>query len=204
MSDEVIPNQEPTPAPETIPEIPNLPTPVEISLPEPEPQPEPSSEIPKEEIIKSSEPIELPEPEEEKPAPLQQSTQSAPVEEPTPPQEIVEEKPAQNQEPIKPTHKEETAIQKEEPVDKNGMTSTVRSYLMGLLVKANAAVQTKKQKNLKKLLTLFDTMPKVQNNDVEKFLHLKDAMATRYLNMLLKEGKIRREGTGSATRYYKI
>lgn len=153
---------------------------------EPESEPEPTSEISKEETIKIEEPVE------------EKTVEIKPVE-----IKPAEEKQATVEEP-EPIHKEEPTVQKEEPVDKNGMTPTIRAYLMGLLVKANAAVQTRKQKNLKKLLTLFDTMPKVQNNDVEKFLHLKDAMATRYLNMLLKDGKIRREGTGSATRYYKI
>ena len=188
MSDEVIPIQDPAPLPETIPETPPAPTTEQLeptilpenstsNIPPPESQSEPAPEI------INTQPEEQTQSLEEKLEPVTEPTQSI--------HEEVNKIP------------QESNIVKEEPVDKNGMTSTVRNYLMGLLVKANAAVQTKKQKNLKKLMTLFDTMQKVQNNDVEKFLHLKDAMATRYLNMLLKEGKIRREGTGSATRYYK-
>ena len=34
--------------------------------------------------------------------------------------------------------------------------------------------------------------PKITNNNVEKYLHVSDATATRYLSILEKEGKIKK------------
>ena len=46
---------------------------------------------------------------------------------------------------------------------------------------------------------------KITNDEVEKLLHVSDATATRYLDMLEKEGKIRQEGkTGKYVVYVKI
>ncbi len=80
---------------------------------------------------------------------------------------------------------------------------TIRTYLMGLLVKANSAIQVRKQKKLQNILALFNTMPKVQNDDVEKKLHISDTMATQYLATLVKQGHIKRAGTGRNTYYFK-
>jgi predicted HTH transcriptional regulator len=47
--------------------------------------------------------------------------------------------------------------------------------------------------------------PQVTNDEVEKLLHVSDATATRYLAVLVKEGKIRKIGTaGSGVAYQKI
>lgn len=86
---------------------------------------------------------------------------------------------------------------------KDEETFSPRKYLMSLLVKANLAVQNKKIKNLEKLMEYFTTHAKVTNNDVEKLLGVKDSMATKYLNTLLKEGKIERHGVKKSTWYSK-
>ena len=47
--------------------------------------------------------------------------------------------------------------------------------------------------------------PQVTNDEVEKFLHVSDATATRYLSQLEKEGKIKQNGkTGKGVSYSKI
>lgn len=84
------------------------------------------------------------------------------------------------------------------------MLSTSAQVARELLVKARAKIQTKKQQKLEKILTLFEKKAKIVNDDVEKLLHVSDATALRYLNQLVKQGKITREGkTGAGVEYIK-
>ncbi|KKP56167.1 MAG: hypothetical protein UR50_C0006G0002 [Parcubacteria group bacterium GW2011_GWC1_34_10] len=70
-------------------------------------------------------------------------------------------------------------------------------------------VQVGKRKKIDKILTLFSEKkngstgsPQVTNDEVEKLLHVSDATATRYLETLEKEGKIRQVGkTGKGVVY---
>lgn len=66
-------------------------------------------------------------------------------------------------------------------------------------------IQTRKRKKLEKIMSLFVTKTKITNDEVEKYLHCSDATATRYLNILEKEGKIKQSGkTGQSVSYSKI
>ena len=63
----------------------------------------------------------------------------------------------------------------------------------------------KKEENIKKILDFMAGKEKVTNNDVEKFLKVSDSTATRYLDELEKQGKIRQVGkSGHYTHYEKI
>ncbi|MFA5827507.1 MAG: hypothetical protein WC839_03345 [Candidatus Paceibacterota bacterium] len=81
-----------------------------------------------------------------------------------------------------------------------------------LLITARNAIQFRKRKKLDKVMSLFDkkkngstSSPQVTNDEVEKFLHVSDATATRYLSQLEKEGKIKQSGkTGKAVFYSRI
>ena len=54
-------------------------------------------------------------------------------------------------------------------------------------------------------MSLFLEKSKITNDEVEKFLHVSDATATRYLSILEKEGKIKQSGkTGRSVSYLKI
>ena len=71
-----------------------------------------------------------------------------------------------------------------------------------LLKIARAKIQTKKHEKLEKIMTLFEKKEKITNDDVEKLLHCSDATARRYLNELIKQGKLKRIGkTGKAVTY---
>jgi len=62
-----------------------------------------------------------------------------------------------------------------------------------------------KEGNKQQLLEFFASAQQVTNNDVEKLLGVSDATATRYLDELEKEGKIRQIGkTGKHVYYEKI
>ncbi len=74
-----------------------------------------------------------------------------------------------------------------------------------LLVKARNMIQFRKRKKLEKVMTLFLKKQKITNDEVEKFMHVSDATATRYLSQLEKENKIKQTGkTGKSVFYSKI
>ncbi len=60
----------------------------------------------------------------------------------------------------------------------------------------------KKAKNKKQILGFLRENERVVNNDIEKLLRVSDATATRYMNELEKEQKVRQIGkTGNAVYY---
>lgn len=65
-----------------------------------------------------------------------------------------------------------------------------------------AKQKEEKEKNLEKILIYFTGHEKVTNDDVEKLLGVSDATATRYLEELEKEGKVRQVGTEGRFVYY--
>lgn len=78
------------------------------------------------------------------------------------------------------------------------------NFARDLLNKARAAIQSRKQKKLEKILEFLNAKGKITNDEVEKLLHVSDATATRYLSALEKQGKIKQVGkTGKAVTYTK-
>lgn len=74
-----------------------------------------------------------------------------------------------------------------------------------LLNKARFAIQTRKKVKLDRIMTLFAKRTSITNDEVEKFLHVSDATATRYLEILEKENKIKQSAkTGKGVTYTKI
>ncbi|MFA6270036.1 MAG: helix-turn-helix domain-containing protein [Candidatus Paceibacterota bacterium] len=70
---------------------------------------------------------------------------------------------------------------------------------------ANEKRQSKKREKVNDILNLFAERQTVTNDEVEKLLHVSDATATRYLETLEKEGKIKQVGkTGKGVSYIKI
>ena len=80
-----------------------------------------------------------------------------------------------------------------------------KNKVLELLAKAKLAIQSRKRKKLDKVMILFLKKQKITNDEVEKFLHVSNATAERYLNILEKENKIKQVGkTGKAVSYSKI
>lgn len=80
-----------------------------------------------------------------------------------------------------------------------------RSFIQELLEKAKLAIQGRKRIKLDKIMNLFAKQTNITNDEVEKYLHVSDATATRYLSILEKEGKIKQEGkTGKGVLYTKL
>ncbi len=82
--------------------------------------------------------------------------------------------------------------------------STSSRQVGELLVKARAKIQERRRKKLEKIMTKVTETGKISNNEVQKLLRVSDATATRYLDMLEKEGRLRQEGkTGKSVVYVK-
>ena len=80
-----------------------------------------------------------------------------------------------------------------------------QSFIRGLLEKAKFAIQSRKRNKLDKIMNLFAKQTNITNDEVEKYLHVSDATSTRYLNILVNEGKIKKNGkTGKSVSYVKI
>lgn len=62
----------------------------------------------------------------------------------------------------------------------------------------------KKEESKEKILEFLKNNEKITNNDVEKLLSVSDATATRYLNELEKEQKIKQIGTVGHAVYYRL
>jgi len=77
-----------------------------------------------------------------------------------------------------------------------------KNKIFELLAKAKNAIQFRKRKKLDRVMTLFLKKSKITNDEVEKFLHVSDATATRYLSQLEKEGKIKQNGKNGKNVFY--
>ncbi len=84
-------------------------------------------------------------------------------------------------------------------------TQTPKNSVREILAKAQQVIQFRKRKKLDKIMVLFLQHSKITNDEVERFLHVSDATATRYLSELEKEGKIKQNGkTGHMVSYSRI
>ena len=137
-------------------------------------------------------------------------------------EEKTEEKQAQNEpspepvsEPVEVPEPRTAQIPVNEPLEKpetsrNEQAKPVRessksSLARQLLITARNAIQFRKRKKLDRVMSLFLKQSKITNDEVEKFLHVSDATATRYLSILEKEGKIKQNGkTGHMVSYSRI
>ena len=85
------------------------------------------------------------------------------------------------------------------------LTQNKSSLARQLLISARNAIQFRKRKKLDRVMSLFLKHSKITNDEVEKFLHVSDATATRYLSELEKEGKIKQSvRTGKGVSYSRI
>ena len=151
---------------------------------DPVPEPQPEAEQPPAEI---QPPETAPEPE----------TPQIPVNEPLP-----ESEPSVSEAEEKPKAETKTP----EPEKEKPKVSYLKYQKWNeLLVMARNAIQFRKRNKLDKIMSLFLKQPKITNDEVEKFLHVSDATATRYLSQLEKEGKIKQNGkTGKGVSYSRI
>ena len=68
-------------------------------------------------------------------------------------------------------------------------------------VRARAARTRKADEHLEKIIVFAREKKEITNDDVEKLLHASDATASRYLTMLVKQGKLIKEEKTRAVKY---
>ncbi|MDO8593932.1 MAG: hypothetical protein Q7R93_00240 [bacterium] len=148
---------------------------------------------------------------------------SAPVIEPTPPQaaapapetpptetpaqaEVSESVPESTPEPSPSAQGSGGTQQAQpEPTPQPQRTANTKIRPHGDLVAANAKIQATKQKRLDKIMSRLSEKGKITNDEVEKLLRVSDATATRYLDALEKENRIKQTGTtGTGVFYEKL
>jgi len=150
-----------------------------------------------------NEPVFTPSPKETKPEEL--PAEDGKTEETSEPVQTSETQTAQmaGNEPLK--SESEPLTQTKAEATPPPVIPTSRNRVLELLNKAKFAIQFKKRKKLDRIMNLFSTKSKITNDEVEKFLHISDATATRYLSQLEKENKIKQTGkTGHSVFYSKI
>lgn len=76
-----------------------------------------------------------------------------------------------------------------------------RGFIKSLLIKAQAKIQSNKQKKIDKLIELAQKNGTITNDDVQKLLRVSDATATRYLVKLVQEGRLTRIGSPRDAKY---
>ncbi|MEI6420400.1 MAG: DeoR family transcriptional regulator [bacterium] len=178
----------PSPAQPAEPVIPPQPTDSITPEPLPEPSEAPTNEVNMPEVTMTTPentPLETPISE---PAPTPEITEtpvnSTPNPEPTP-------------QPAQPQPTPETQV--------SPVVSLQPNFLTNLLTKARESIQFRKRKKLDKIMELVNKKGKVSNNDITNLLRVSDATATRYLNTLEKEGKVKQDGkTGKSVFYSRI
>ncbi|MFA6475862.1 MAG: hypothetical protein WCV68_00450 [Candidatus Paceibacterota bacterium] len=188
-------------------ETPSTPTPVEPVVPNPE-QVAPTLEpvIPPAETAPIPEPVippaeSVPVPVVEEPVPV-----PAPVPEPIVPVPVtpVETKPAEVPVTVSEAKPLPVVTPAIETIEDYSLMRPSKGFMAWLRAKAQAALRALRQKKLNRIMTLFDKKPQVTNDMVEKLLRVSHGTATKYLNILVKDGKLKREGQGSAVHYEKI
>jgi hypothetical protein len=208
MADEI------TPGEETVAEVPIEPVsePIEttissepeIPVVEPEPTLNSTAESSTTDQIPVSEPLPTPTEIESEPVAETIQTEIKPVETEILPETIPEPEVKPEISETKPEPNQGT---KSEPEQSKPIPIIIpsKSLARELLIKARNMIQFRKRKKLDKIMTLFLKKSKITNDEVEKFLHVSDATATRYLNTLEKENKIKQTGkTGKSVFYSKI
>jgi hypothetical protein len=74
-------------------------------------------------------------------------------------------------------------------------------FIRALLVKAQAKIQSNKQKKLDKIILFAQKKKIIANEDVQKLLRVSDATATRYLVKLVQQGRLARVGNPRDAKY---
>jgi len=74
-------------------------------------------------------------------------------------------------------------------------------FIHALLAKAQAKIQSNKQKKLDKIILFAQKKKIIANEDVQKILHVSSATATRYLVKLVQQGRLTRVGNPRDAKY---
>ena len=158
------------------------------------------------ENIAPSQQTETPPQQEMQPQSIPESSQTPPTEIPEVAQEITQ--PVQEvPQPIPPTTIPAPEIpatsepQKPIEVVAPAPVSAAPLVFQKVLAKAKEIIQFRKRSKLEKIIKLAKNKVRIKNDDVEKLLHVSDTTAANYLTILVKEGKLKKEGKNSTSCY---
>ncbi len=141
----------------------------------------------------------------EAPVEPQPQTAQVPPSEPLPSEPVSETKQVEPEPVPEPESVETDSVPAPSPTQAEPVVTPKPNLARDLLNKARFAIQTRKRKKLDRIMTLFAKRTNITNDEIEKFLHVSDATATRYLEILEKENKIKQTGkTGKGVSYTKI
>jgi hypothetical protein len=188
---------------QNIPVAPVAETPAQTAEPVPTPV-EPESSQPN-----GSTPIDLPP--ETPESPINDSA-SIPVESDNSglnqPESEVPEAPneAQTQEPIQPVPVQSAPsapapLTQPAPQPQSPAQQDQTGFIRALLAKAQAKIQSNKQKKLDKIIMFAQKNKIIANEDIQKILHVSSATATRYLVKLVQQGRLARVGNPRDAKY---
>ncbi len=76
-----------------------------------------------------------------------------------------------------------------------------KEFLKSLLPKLREKLAGRTEKRLSKIMELARKKGEIQNDDVEKLLHVSDATATNYLKKLVDRGELKVSGFKKSTKY---
>jgi len=164
------------------------------------------TETPKEETLpketpSTEAPSETPQIEQETPA--EKASQESPKEE-IPQESPAKETPLETQPEVEKPQVETQEIPQEAPPAAPVTQPPPQpepSRLRQLWQKFLESLKERKTKRLEKILQLVREKGEITNDDVEKLLRVSDKTATRYLNELVREGKLKRLGPPSHAKY---
>jgi len=74
-------------------------------------------------------------------------------------------------------------------------------FIRALLAKAQAKIQSNKQKKLDKIILFAQKKKIIANEDIQLLLHISSATATRYLFKLVQQGRLARVGNPRDAKY---
>jgi len=138
---------------------------------------------------------------------IEPSTAQIPGNEPLAPEPEIKTEPNIQEvkpEPVSVSNSGVASEAKAEPENINPIPVIIpsKNKVLELLNKAKLAIQFRKRKKLNRVMTLFLKKSKITNDEVEKFLHVSDATATRYLSQLEKENKIKQSVKNRKSVFY--
>ena len=134
------------------------------------------------------------------PAPNEPETpvdnQSTPVNDNPPISEPVQPTPVQSAPVTAPTPPTPPA-----PQPQSSAQQDQSGFISSLLIKAQAKIQSNKQKKLDKIMLFAQKKKIFANEDIQKLLHISSATATRYMVKLVEQGRLVRVGSPRDAKY---
>ena len=178
---------------------------VETPAPTPAPEPTPTPVEPESSRQNGSTPTDLPP--EAPESPISDSA-SIPVEDQNPglnqpESEVLEAPISQPVQPI-PVQSAPSAPAAQTPIAPQPQSPAQpdqTGFIRALLAKANAKIQSNKQKKLDKILQFAQKKKIIANEDIQKLLHVSSATATRYMVKLVQQGRLARVGNPRDAKY---